>query len=129
MPISVGKLNGKKKEIVEFALKAHEWTYKQLKAGVEASSIAANYLEFFKKNGYAENYLYGPCHGLGMIEVEAPWMETSSHYILLPDMTFQVDTFVSTKEFGIRWETGIAIKEGGYMPLSNPIGKIYEVDI
>lgn len=129
MPISMGKLSGKKKEVVDFGLKAHMWTYEQLKAGVSASSIAKDYYTYFKRNGFEENYLYGPCHGLGMIEVEPPWMETNSNYILEPNMTFQVDTFVSTKEFGIRWETGIAIKEGGYISLSNPLGKVYEIDV
>ena len=129
MPISIGKLGGKKREVVEFGLNAHRWTHEQLKSGITAASIAKKFYELFKENGYEENYLYGPCHGLGMIEVEAPWMETNSNYILKPNMTFQVDTFVSTREFGIRWETGIAINDSGYFPLSNPVGKIYEIDV
>lgn len=40
LPISMGKLTGRKKEIVEFGLKAHHWTGEQLKADVVASSIA-----------------------------------------------------------------------------------------
>lgn len=129
MPISMGKLTGRKRELVEFGLEAHRWTKDQLKAGVIASTIAKDYIQFFKDKGYAENYLYGPCHGLGMIEVEAPWMETISDYALEPNMTFQIDTFVSTKRFGIRWETGIVIEEGGSSFLSNPLGKIYEIDV
>jgi Xaa-Pro aminopeptidase len=129
MPISMGKLEGKKREIVEFGLRAHKWTYEQLKAGIPASKVATDYYNYFKENGYLENYLYGPCHGTGLIEVEAPWMETSSKYILEPNMTFQVDTFVATKEFGIRWESGVAIKEGGYELLSNDMAKIHEIDV
>ena len=37
MPISMGKLTGRKREVVEFGLEAHRWTYDQLKAGVLAS--------------------------------------------------------------------------------------------
>ena len=48
-----------------------------------------------------------------MIEVEAPWMETSSNYILQPDMTFQIDTFISGPTFGVRWEKGVAVTESG----------------
>jgi len=129
MPISMGTLTGRKRELVEFGLEAHRWTKDQLKAGVIASSVAKNYVQFFKDKGYGENYLYGPCHGLGMIEVEAPWMETISDYALEPNMTFQIDTFVSTKRFGLRWETGAVIEEGGSSLLSHPLGKIYEIEV
>ena len=40
MPISMGKLAGRKREIVEFGLEAHRWTYDQLKAGVLAADVA-----------------------------------------------------------------------------------------
>jgi len=127
MPVSMGKLTGRKREVVEFGLKAHRWTYDQLKAGVQASEVAKAYIELFKKNGFYENYLYGPCHGTGLIEVEAPWMETSSQYPLRENMTFQVDTFVSAAEFGIRWETGIVVRKDRAELLSQPIGVIHEL--
>lgn len=129
LPISMGRLTGRKKDVVEFGLEAHRWTYGQLKAGVLAADIAKGYIEFFKKRGYYDNYLYGPCHGTGLIEVEAPWMETISNYHLAENMTFQVDTFVSAEEFGIRWETGIAIRKDRAEILSQPIGKIYEIGV
>ena len=129
MPISMGPLKGKKKDVVEFGLEAHRWTYDQLKAGVLAADVAKNYIEFFKKRGYYDNYLYGPCHGTGLIEVESPWMESISNYHLAENMTFQVDTFVSAEEFGIRWETGIVIRKDCAEILSNPIGKIFEIQV
>ncbi|MCD9021638.1 M24 family metallopeptidase [Cohnella silvisoli] len=128
MPISLGKLTAERREIIEFGLKAHEWTQANLKAGVLSSSVAEGFLQFYKDNGYEKNYLYGPCHGTGMIEVEAPWMETSSNYILQPNMTFQVDTFVTTDTFGIRWEKGVVIREGGCEVLCSPIGQIHELE-
>jgi Xaa-Pro aminopeptidase len=129
MPVSMGKLTGRKREVVEFGLAAHRWTYDQLKAGVLASEVAKAYIELFKKRGFYENYLYGPCHGTGLIEVEAPWMETSSEYRLRENMTFQVDTFVSAAEFGIRWETGIVVRKDRCELLSQPIGVIHEIAI
>ena len=51
----------------------------------------------FQTRGYYDNYLYGPCHGTGLIEVESAWMESISNYHLAENMTFQVDTFVSTE--------------------------------
>jgi Xaa-Pro aminopeptidase len=128
MPISLGKLTPERREVIEFGLKAHDWTVEQLKAGVMASDIAKGFYQFYKDHGREQNYLYGPCHGTGLIEVEAPWMETSSNYVLKPNMTFQVDTFVTTDTFGIRWEKGVVIRENGCEVLCSPIGKIVELD-
>jgi len=114
LPVVMGKLEGERRDIVEFCRQQHEWTCEQIKAGVMASDIAKQFLQNFKDAGYEKNYVYGPCHGTGMIEVEAPWMETSSDYLLEENMTFQVDTYISGPTFGCRWEKGIAVKKDGY---------------
>ncbi len=114
LPVVMGKLEGERRELVEFCRQMHEWTCDQLKTGVIASDIAKEFLKKFEENGYGKNYVYGPCHGTGMIEVEAPWMETSSDYALEENMTFQVDTFISGPTFGCRWEKGVAVKDNGY---------------
>ena len=113
LPVIMGKLEGERREIVEFCRQMHEWTEAQLKAGVMASDVAKGFLQQYKDAGYEKNYVYGPCHGTGMIEVEAPWMETSTDYLLEENMTFQVDTFISGPTFGCRWEKGVAIKRDG----------------
>ena len=113
LPVFMGKAEGEKKELVEFCLKMHNWTTENLKAGLPADVVPKKFLQMFNDAGYGKNYVYGPCHGTGMIEVEAPWMETSSNYILKPNMTFQIDTFISGSTFGCRWEKGCAITETG----------------
>ena len=113
LPVSMGKLEGDRRDIVEFCRQMHEWTGEQLRAGVMASDVAKGFLQMYKDAGYEKNYVYGPCHGTGMIEVEAPWMETSSDYLLEENMTFQIDTYISGDTFGCRWEKGVAIKENG----------------
>lgn len=127
-PIVLGKLEGKRRDVVLFGRDAHDWTTKQIKAGVAASEVAKGYYKYFKDNGYEENFVYGPMHGTGMCEVEAPWVETSSNYLFQPNMTFQVDTYISTDSFGVRWEKGIAVTEGGIDVLSAPVGKLYELN-
>lgn len=129
MPVSMGKLSGRKREVVEFGLEAHRWTYDQLRAGVVAGDVAKRFIELYKQRGFYDNYLYGPCHGTGLIEVESPWMESISNYPLAENMTFQVDTFVSTETFGIRWETGVAIRKDRAELLSKPIGEIVEIEV
>ncbi|MDO5565720.1 MAG: M24 family metallopeptidase, partial [Planctomycetia bacterium] len=127
IPVCMGKLSPERRAYVEFGKEAHFWTQEQIKAGVIASDIAKNFYKMYVDTGHKENFVYGPCHGTGMIEVEAPWMETVSDYPLQPNMTFQIDTFLSAPDFGLRWEKGIAVTETGCDPLCQSIGKIYEL--
>lgn len=128
-PVILGKLEGKRRDVVLFGREAHFWTQKQVKAGVPASDIAKKFYQYYCENGFKDNFVYGPLHGTGMIEVEAPWVETSSDYLLQPNMTYQIDTFISTEKFGVRWEKGIAVTEGGCEVLSPEIGELYELEL
>lgn len=127
MPISLGPLEGEKREIVEFILEMHRWTEAQLRPGRISGEIAREFEAKFAEAGKQSAYLYGPCHGLGLIEVEAPWMETNSTYELVRNMTFQIDTFGMGSDFGVRWEKPIAITEDGVDLLSPQIGDIVEL--
>ena len=123
-PICLGKLEGQRRDIVQFCREAHAWSEKQVKAGVYAADIAKGFYKYFVDHGYEKNYVYGPLHGTGIIEVEAPWCETSSDYYLQTDMCYQVDTYISSDTFGTRWEKGIAVKEDGFEMLSPEIPEV-----
>ena len=123
-PICLGKLEGQRRDIVQFCREAHAWSEKQVKAGVYAADIAKGFYKYFVDNGYEKNYVYGPLHGTGIIEVEAPWCETSSDYFLQTNMCYQVDTYISADTFGTRWEKGIAVKENGFELLSPEIPEV-----
>ncbi|MFN2915731.1 M24 family metallopeptidase, partial [Escherichia coli] len=84
--------------------------------------MAKEFYQYYVDNGFKDNFVYGPLHGTGMIEVEAPWVETSSGYALQTNMTFQIDTFISTDTFGVRWEKGIAVTEDGCASMCPEIG-------
>ena len=127
-PIVLGKLEGKRRDIVLFGLEAHRWTQKQLGPGINAADVAKGFYKYYEDNGYKDNFVYGPLHGTGLIEVEAPWVETSSKYAFQPGMCFQIDTFISTDTFGVRWEKGIAISESGIEILSSEIGELFELE-
>ena len=129
LPVVMGKLEGERRRIVDFCLQAHDWTVNQLKAGVMASDVAKEFYKLYEDNGMKDNFVYGPCHGTGMIEVEAPWMETTSDYPLEENMTFQVDTFISGPTFGCRWEKGVAITKDGCKSMTDYLKKgIIEID-
>ena len=127
LPFSIGPLPARKKRLVEFGLEAHFKTMTLLKAGKPAAQVVAEYEAFVKQRGFAKYMLYGPCHGLGMMEVERPWMESTSTYNLAENMTFQVDTFFQDKDFGLRWENGVRVTKTGVERLSKKFAKIVEV--
>lgn len=126
-PVCLGKMSPRMKELVEFGLEAQRKTLEWMKAGVPASEVAKKYEQYFRDRGYGDNFLYGPCHGLGMIEVEPPWMETTSEYPLQENMTFQVDTFVQDKAFGLRWENGVRVAADGVEMLSDVEMRVLEL--
>jgi Xaa-Pro aminopeptidase len=84
-----------------------------------ACEVSQNYEQYVEQAGMKEYYLYGPCHGLGIIEVEKPWLESCSSYTLQPNMTFQADTFFYDTDFGLRWENGLVLTESGEAEMLN----------
>ena len=127
VPISLGTLPKRQKTLVEFGLEAHFKTYELLKPGRAAAEVVDEYEKWVKKQGFGKFMLYGPCHGIGMMEVERPWMESTSDYDLQENMTFQVDTFFQDKDFGLRWENGARITKTGVSKLSKKFMKVIEL--
>jgi Xaa-Pro aminopeptidase len=126
-PVVIGKMSKKMKELVKFGLDVHLKTYEWIKEGVVASDVAKKFEKYFENHGYREYYLYGPCHGTGIIEVERPWMETTSNYELKRNMTFMADTFMKTPEYGFRWEDGFRVTETGVEAFSDKWQEIIEL--
>ena len=127
LPVSIGKLPARKKRLVEFGLEAHLKTMDLMRAGKPAATVVKEYEDFVRKSGFKKYMLYGPCHGIGMMEVERPWMESTSTYPLEENMTFQVDTFFYDKDFGLRWENGVRVTKTGVERLSHKYMKIVEL--
>ncbi len=127
LPISIGPLPKRKKDLVDFGLEAHFKTIEMLSAGIPAGAVVKDYEAWVKSRGFEKYMLYGPCHSIGMMEVEQPWMESTSDYELQKNMTFQVDTFFYDHDFGLRWENGVIIKEGGVEKLSSKFMEVIEI--
>jgi Xaa-Pro aminopeptidase len=126
-PVYLGKMPSEMKKIVQVGLDAHQETRDSIKAKTEASQVVKGFYDFVTSKGYKENVLYGPCHGIGLVEVERPWMELNSRYLLEENMTFQVDTFMFTREFGFRWENGIRVTRDGVEYLSGRFMELLEI--
>lgn len=112
-PICLGKMSPEVRKLVESGLELHINVKDLIKAGIPANEIAKSFLELAERRGVRSNILYGPCHGIGLMECEPPWIELTSQYNLKENMTFQVDIFLYGKEFGLRWEDAIRVMKNG----------------
>ncbi|MCL5073903.1 MAG: Xaa-Pro peptidase family protein [Actinobacteria bacterium] len=126
-PVYMGKMPPDIRKIVQFGLDVHLKTYDWIKEGIAASEVAKKFIDYYKENGYGNNFLYGPCHGTGIIEVEKPWLKPKSGDILKENMTFMADTFVSTPDFGFRWEDGFRVTKSGVDVFSDKWQEIIEL--
>ena len=127
VPCSVGKLPERKRRLVEFGLEAHFKTMDLMRAGKPAASVVKEYEAYVDQRGFRPYMLYGPCHGIGIMEVERPWMESTSTYDLQENMTFQVDTFFYDKDFGLRWENGVRVTKTGVEKLSSKFARLVQL--
>lgn len=112
-PIVLGRMSGDVRGLLQMGLDAANKTMEVIRAGIEARQVAQEVQDFITARGYGPNILYGPCHGIGLMECEHPWMETSSEYVLQENYTFQVDSFLYTPQYGARWEDGIRVTRDG----------------
>jgi Xaa-Pro aminopeptidase len=112
-PVVLGHLSDDVRGLLQMGLDAANKTMEIMRAGVEASWVARTVQAFIAERGYGDNILYGPCHGLGLMECEHPWMESNSEYVLQENYTFQVDSFLYTPQYGARWEDGVRVTKGG----------------
>lgn len=124
LPMWIGRLPDRKQRLIEFGLEAHGKTIELMRAGKPAADVVREYEQYVEQRGFKKYMLYGPCHGIGMMEVERPWMESVSAYKLQENMTFQVDTFFYDKDFGLRWENGVRVTRGGVEKLSKKYMKL-----
>ncbi|MCX6032187.1 MAG: Xaa-Pro peptidase family protein [Chloroflexi bacterium] len=112
-PVVLGHMPDDVRGLLQMGLDAADKTMEVIKAGVEARHVAQTVQDYITARGYGPNILYGPCHGIGLMECEHPWMETNSEYVLRENYTFQVDSFLYTPQYGARWEDGIRVTRDG----------------
>lgn len=124
-----GKATEEQRALIETGYKAQADVISMLKAGTPAADVAKFHIENVTKMGYGDWLLYGPCHGNGTMEGEAPWIETNSDYLLEENMTFCVDIFLGSaeKEIGLRMEDVVCVKKDGAENLTNYPRELFEI--
>jgi len=127
--IVFGKAADWQKELIQAGYTGRNAVIAALKAGVPAREVAETYVETMRKIGYDKYLLYGPCHGNGLMEGEAPWIESDSTWILKENMTFCVDIFLGNTQTkaGLRVEDVVCVKNDGAINLTDYPTKIFEL--
>ena len=118
-PVSFGPVPDDVRNLLQVALDAENKTMELMRADVSAGWVARQVAEYVAGRGLGDAILYGPCHGIGLMECEHPWMETNSEYKLVENLTFQVDSFLYTQEYGARFEDGVVVTKDGVEELSD----------
>lgn len=128
-PVVFGKATDEQKNLINAGYKIQETVIGALRAGVPAKEIADLHKKLVNELGYADYYLYGPFHGNGLMEGEAPWIETSSDYLLEENMTFCADIFLGNheKKHGLRIEDVVRITKDGAENLTDYPRKLFEL--
>lgn len=126
-PLCIGKMPKKYRELVNIGIEAEELVISSLKPGIPAKEVFKKYWEFLVNKDYSNYFLYGPCHGTGVMECEHPFLESDSDYLLKEGMTFQVDIFLGDNEFGLRFEDGALITSKGADVFNNKYMEIIEL--
>ncbi len=126
-PLCIGRMPRKYRDLVEVGIGAQDRVIAALKPGIPAREVYRAYWDFLTAKGFTSFFLYGPCHGTGIMECEHPFLESNSTYLLEEGMTFQVDVFLGDKEFGLRFEDGALVTASGAEPFTSAHRRVIEL--
>ncbi len=128
-PVVFGKATAEQKSLIEAGYAVQEAMMAMTKAGVPAREVALQHKKLVAELGYEDHYLYGPYHGNGLMEGEAPWVETDSDYLLQENMTFCSDIFLGSHKTkrGIRIEDVVRVTKDGCENLTSYPRKLFEI--
>ncbi len=129
-PVVFGKATEEQRKLIETGYKAQAAVIDMLRAGTPACEVAKAHIKNVTEMGYGDWLLYGPCHGNGTMEGEAPWIETNSDYLLEENMTFCVDIFLGSAktETGLRMEDVVCVKRDGAENLTDYPRELFEIE-
>jgi len=126
-PLCVGKMPKKYRELTSIGIEAQELVISTLKPHIQAKEVFKKYWNFLNSKSYSNYFLYGPCHGTGVMECEHPFLESDSNYLLEEGMAFQIDIFLGNDEFGLRFEDGVFITSNGIEVFNNKYREVIEL--
>lgn len=114
-PVVFGEATREQRAMIEMDLEAQHALIDMIRPGVNAGDVCKCRDDIIKKHGGEKLLLYGPIHGSGLMEGEAPWVESTSDYLLEENMTFCFCLYLGDdeKKMGIRIEDGFRVTAEG----------------
>lgn len=128
-PVIFGKASEEEKKLIAAGYIGQNTVFNNIRDGLCAGELARLYEKNITEAGYGDWLLYGPCHGNGLMEGEAPWVESNSEWILKENMTFCCDIFLGNGKYkkGLRMEDVIRVTKDGCENLTNYPQKVFEI--
>ncbi len=128
-PVIFGKASEDEKKLIAAGYIGQNTVFNNIRDGLCAGELARLYEKNITEAGYGDWLLYGPCHGNGLMEGEAPWVESNSEWILKENMTFCCDIFLGNGKYkkGLRMEDVIRVTKDGCENLTNYPQKVFEI--
>lgn len=128
-PVIFGKASEEERQLIEAGYIGQNTVFENIRDGLCAGELARLYEKNIEKAGFGDWLLYGPCHGNGLMEGEAPWVERDSEWILKENMTFCCDIFLgnSKKKRGLRMEDVIRVTKDGCENLTKYPQRVFEL--
>lgn len=119
-PVIVGEADAPVRELIEACRDAKRAVERAFATARTSGEVARAHREQVIASGHERHIVYGPCHSVGLVECEGPWIEVGSDYELQPGMVFCEDIFLSDPAMhrGVRFEDMVLVTEAGFERLT-----------
>lgn len=124
----LGKLPQRHMDMIRIAGECLEETLSIMKPGVPFAAAYDAFQKRLNHYGFGGLSLYGPAHGTGLQECEAPWVDNRTQRVMEPNMVFNIDIWIADNQYGVRLEDGVLITETGMEPLTTWHRDILQID-
>lgn len=130
-PVVMGKASDGVRHLIEACISAKLATEQALEngLGISASLVAQAHRNEVIRLGHEEWLVYGPCHGVGLVECEMPWIEIGADFTLKENMAFCVDIFLSDSDRhrGVRFEDMVILRQNGLEKITDFPNELIEI--
>lgn len=128
-PVVLGRADSATRGLIEACIAAKRAAESALATARTSSEVAREHREAVVALGREDSLVYGPCHGVGLVECEAPWIELGADFPLKPGMAFCADIFLQDRSLhrGVRYEDMLLITEDGIERLTGMTDEVLEI--
>ena len=124
----LGKLPERHMDMIRIAGECLDETIATMRPGVAFAEVYDKFQTRLNKYGFGGLSLYGPAHGTGLQECEAPWVDNRTGRVLEPNMVFNIDIWIADDQYGVRLEDGVLITKTGLEELTTWHRDIIHID-